>query len=77
MKAKIDSFRFAGLNCDFQLLGSLPFVPGFNLVNPELGRNDTVDDFHLQHAITLSAPGNSTTQANRSSSICRSMQFME
>ena len=61
MKAKIDIFRFAGLNCDFQLLGSQPFVPGFNFVNPEPGRNDTVcdpevqcdtvDDFHLQQAI--------------------------
>ena len=61
MKAKIDIFRFAGLNCDFQLQGSQPLVPGFNLVNPEPGRNnivydpevrcDMVGDFRLQHAI--------------------------
>jgi len=31
-ESEIDIFRFAGLNCDSQLLGAQSFVPGFNFV---------------------------------------------
>ena len=31
-ESEVDIFRFAGLNCDFQLLGAQSFVPGFNFV---------------------------------------------